>query len=241
MNTKIKKILIVDDDVALTNLLSEYLQGEGYIIEVSNHGEEGYQRAMDSSQYALILLDVMLPGMDGFEVLKGLRQEKNLTPILMLTAKGDDFDRIFGLELGADDYLAKPFNHRELSARIKALIRRADYAAHHIHDSADSKLTLNDLQVYVSNRSAICNGENLELTGTEFSLLALFLNRVGKLITKEDISEEVLGRKLAPFDRSIDMHVSNLRKKLAQMNSVNQIKTVRGAGYVLAGQRDDVK
>lgn len=223
-------ILIIDDDVALTRLLNEYLQGEGYNIHVVNDGELGLDTALNGQNFDLILLDVMLPELDGFEVLKRLRQAQNLTPVLMLTAKGDDFDRIFGLELGADDYLSKPFNHRELSARIKALLRRAEY---HLQANICPIIEQGNLQICLSNRSVTCEGTQLSLTGTEFSLLKLFIERLGNLITKQDISEKVLGRKLAPFDRSIDMHVSNLRKKLTQSHATSQIKTVRGTGYLL--------
>lgn len=233
-----RSILIIDDDVALTSLLDEYLQGEGYQIHVVNHGEQGLHTALHEQSFDLILLDVMLPGLDGFEVLKQLRQAQNLTPVLMLTAKGDDFDRIFGLELGADDYLPKPFNHRELSARIKALLRRADY---HQLSQVSPTIEQGNLQISLSNRSVTCDGHYLALTGTEFSLLQLFIERLGNLITKQDISEIVLGRKLAPFDRSIDMHVSNLRKKLTQANATSQIKTVRGTGYLLTLGLDDDK
>lgn len=233
-----RSILIIDDDISLTSLLEEYLRGEGYDISVVNHGEQGLHTALQSQDFDLILLDVMLPGLDGFELLKQLRQAQKLTPVLMLTAKGDDFDRILGLELGADDYLPKPFNHRELSARIKALLRREDY---HAQSQMGGLIEQGNLQISLSNRSVTCDGQSLALTGTEFSLLKLFIERLGNLVTKQDISEIVLGRKLAPFDRSIDMHVSNLRKKLAQANATSQIKTVRGTGYLLTLGFDDAK
>ena len=183
----------------------------------------------NNSNIDLILLDVMLPKMDGFEVLRQLRKS-HLTPVLMLTAKGDDFDRIYGLEAGADDYLPKPFNHRELSARIKAIIRRSQFTQ---QESSSKVITVDDLEILISSRTVTCNGEQLELTGTEFSILHLLMSNVGELVSKDTISEQVLGRSLAAYDRSIDMHVSNLRKKIAKHCATEKIKTVRGIGYLL--------
>ncbi|MDU0354089.1 response regulator transcription factor [Paraglaciecola aquimarina] len=222
-----KHLLLIDDDTDFTQLLSQYLGPQGYNIDIANDGEMGLSMATSSTHYDLILLDVMLPKLDGFEVLKRLRSS-HLTPVLMLTAKGDDYDKILGLEIGADDYLAKPFNHRELSARIKALVRRMAMLP---SNSIQQNLKLDDVELSPSTQQVHCAGHLLVLTGTEFSVLQLLMINQGKLVSKEDISEKVLGRKLAAFDRSIDMHVSNLRKKLAKHSAEEKIKTLRGAGY----------
>jgi two-component system response regulator CpxR len=225
---KTKQLLLIDDDIEFTDLLIQYLSPQGYQIDVSYNGVCGLQKATDSKHYDLILLDVMLPQMDGFEVLKRLRLSHN-TPILMLTAKGDDFDKIFGLEMGADDYLPKPFNHRELSARIKAIVRRMDMLP---SSSVHQTLTLDDVVMSPSNQSVICAGQTADLTGTEFGILHLLMLNHGNLVSRNDLSEKVLGRKLAVFDRSIDMHVSNIRRKLVQHSQLEKIKTHRGAGYI---------
>lgn len=223
-----KSLLLIDDDVDLTNLLTEYLTPQGYRITVANDGEHGLTLATGHQHFDLILLDVMLPVMDGFDVLKKLRIS-HLTPVLMLTAKGDDFERIFGLELGADDYLAKPFNHRELSARIKAIVRRMDYLP---SSSQQQELAIGDVLLCPSNQRVTCDNQEIELTATEFSVLQLLMINKGQIVSKQDISEKVMGRKLVAFDRSIDMHVSNIRKKLGRIAEQEKIKTVRGTGYM---------
>ena len=223
-----KKLLLIDDDLELTELLKEYLTPQGYQLDVAHDGETGLSLATSNKHYDLILLDVMLPKLDGFEVLKKLRTS-HLTPVLMLTAKGDDYDKIFGLEMGADDYLAKPFNHRELSARIKALVRRM---ASLPTGSVQQTLKLGNVALSPSAQQVFCADHPVELTGTEYSILHLLMINQGCLVSKQDISEKVLGRKLAAFDRSIDMHVSNLRKKLAVFSPEEKIKTHRGAGYL---------
>jgi two-component system response regulator CpxR len=223
-----KSLLIIDDDKELAKLLDEYLSPQGFMIDLAHDGLEGLKMATGSKAYDLILLDVMLPELDGFEVLKKLRLT-HLTPILMLTAKGDDFDRIFGLELGADDYLPKPFNHRELSARVKALVRRAEYTQQSLNIQP---LTIGGLTLNPADQTANYQEQELMLTATEFALLKLFMQNVAVVVSKELISEQVLGRRLAAFDRSIDMHVSNLRRKLSEYCGEDPIKTVRGAGYL---------
>jgi two-component system response regulator CpxR len=223
-----KNILLIDDDSDFTELLKEYLSPQGYTLDVAHDGESGLALAQSSNHYDIILLDVMLPKLDGFEVLKRLRTI-HLTPVLMLTAKGDDYDKILGLEMGADDYLAKPFNHRELSARIKALVRRMALLP---STSAQQKLQLGCVELSPASQQVNCAGHLVELTGTEYSILHLLMINHGNLVSKQDISEKVLGKKLAAFDRSIDMHVSNLRKKLAVNNAQEMIKTHRGAGYL---------
>lgn len=223
-----KSLLIIDDDKELAKLLDEYLSPQGFMVDLAHDGLEGLKMATSGASYDLILLDVMLPGLDGFEVLKKLRLT-HLTPILMLTAKGDDFDRIFGLELGADDYLPKPFNHRELSARVKALVRRADYTQQSLNTKP---LTMDHLTLNPANQTVYYKEQELTLTATELALLKLFMQNLAVVVSKELISEQVLGRRLAAFDRSIDMHVSNLRRKLNEYYGDDLIKTVRGAGYL---------
>jgi two-component system response regulator CpxR len=227
-----KSLLIIDDDVELTHLLVEYLSPQGYDIDVAADGEAGLQKATGPAHYDLILLDVMLPKLDGFEVLKRLRMS-HLTPVLMLTAKGDDFDRIFGLELGADDYLPKPFNHRELSARIKAIVRRMEYLP---SASSQQVLHIDDLTLNPSTQQVSCNGQQIELTATEFLILHMLMINQGQIVSKQDLSEKVMGRKLIAFDRSIDMHLSNIRRKLLSCNEGEKIKTIRGTGYLFVAK-----
>lgn len=222
------KVLIIDDDEELCELVSEYLGVEGFETEVVNDGASGLDAAR-SGKYDLAILDVMLPKMNGFEVLKNLRTDSKL-PVLMLTARGDDMERIVGLESGADDYLPKPFNPRELVARLRAIMRR-------VHDdgserSAD-KITVDDIELSEASRSAKLDGEEVVLTSVEFDLLKHLLLEAGKVIKKEDLSIRVLDRELSPFDRSLDMHISNLRKKLGlRPDGSERIKTVRSVGYI---------
>lgn len=220
---------MIDDDTGLCELLSEYLSSQGFEIQSVHDGEQGLKLAQ-ANDYALILLDVMLPTIDGFEVLKQLRQTK-LTPVIMLTAKGEDFDRIFGLELGADDYIPKPFNHRELLARVKAITRRIEHI-NSLNINTTNKLLVNGVTINLAAREASIDENTLTLTGTEYEILALLCKNASQVVSKEQISEEVLGRRLASFDRSIDMHVSNIRKKIAEHIKTERIKTMRGSGYV---------
>ena len=220
---------MIDDDTGLCELLSEYLSSQGFEIQSVHDGEQGLKLAQ-ANDYALILLDVMLPTLDGFEVLKQLRQTK-LTPVIMLTAKGEDFDRIFGLELGADDYIPKPFNHRELLARVKAITRRIEHI-NSLNINTTNKLLVNGVSINLAAREASIDENTLTLTGTEYEILALLCKNASQVVSKEQISEEVLGRRLASFDRSIDMHVSNIRKKIAEHIKTERIKTMRGSGYV---------
>ena len=224
-------LLLIEDDIELSNLLCEYLQSQNHTVSQAFDGEAGLAAAK-AENFDVILLDIMLPKLDGFEVLKHLRQT-HLTPVIMLTAKGDDFDRIFGLELGADDYISKPFNHRELLARINAITRRVEFVK---QAEIAEVIEYNRVSLNMAARTVHVNKVQLTLTGTEFAVLQLLMTQVGKVVTKETISQEVLGRRLAPFDRSIDMHVSNLRKKIAQHSDANCIQTMRGSGYVFLAQ-----
>ncbi|HRI03709.1 MAG TPA: response regulator [Pyrinomonadaceae bacterium] len=223
------KILIIDDDEELCELVSEYLGVEGFNVESVNDGETGLKRAL-SGDYDMVILDVMLPKMNGFDVLRNLREESQL-PVIMLTARGDDMERIVGLEIGADDYLPKPFNPRELAARLRAILRRA--AADETEGTDDDKLSVDGVEVVASARTATCDGIDLNLTSVEFEVLAELLREAGKIVKKEDLSERVLGRSLSPFDRSLDMHISNVRKKLgSRADGSERIKTIRSVGYI---------
>lgn len=224
------RILIIDDDEELCDLVSEYLTVEGFETETANDGETGLQKAL-SGEFDLITLDVMLPKKNGFDVLRDLRETSKI-PVIMLTARGEDMERIVGLEIGADDYLPKPFNPRELVARLRAILRRVETGEETVQTETD-KFTVDDVDVQISARSATRNGEDLNLTSVEFDLLAELLRHAGKVVKKEDLSEKVLERKLSPFDRSLDMHVSNLRKKLGNReNDAEIIKTIRSVGYI---------
>ncbi|GMM69562.1 envelope stress response regulator transcription factor CpxR [Alteromonas sp. MTD1] len=225
-----QSLLVIDDDKELTDMLSTYLESMGYKVQVRNDGEAGLEEAVSGHHYDLILLDVMMPKMDGFDVLKKLRAS-HATPVLMLTARGDDYDRILGLEMGADDYLPKPFNHRELVARIKAIVRRHNMAA--AGNGVEQDLLVNGVHLSPSSQTANVDGEPLSLTSTEFSILRLLMLHAAKRVTKEEISLKVLGKPLQAFDRSIDMHVSNLRKKINAVSVDEKIKTIRGIGYML--------
>lgn len=223
-------ILMIDDDVELCQLVSEYLALDELQFHAEHTGPAGLAEA-NSGQYQLILLDIMLPGMDGLSVLKALRQGDNYCPVLMLTARGDDIDRIVGLELGADDYLAKPFNPRELVARIKAILRRAELMQAPLHTS--SLLEVNGLTLNRKNRQAQCQNQDLNLTVTEFQLLEILMQQPGIVHTKDELSQKVLGKRLQMYDRSLDMHISNIRKKISQYSAEEKIKTLRGSGYLL--------
>ena len=224
-----KHILLADDDQEFSSLLKEYLTSEGYSIDVAYNGRDATQKALETS-YDLIILDVMMPVQNGFESLKLLR--RNLpTPVIMLTAKGDDVDRILGLEMGADDYLAKPCNPRELSARIKAIFRRVSFAQQEAHVS--QPMRVGDLVLYPRNRRVTGHDQEIPLTYTEFDILRLLLASSGNVVSKEEISERILERKLSRYDRSIDMHISNIRKKLeSYVDNQHTIKTVRGIGFL---------
>lgn len=223
------RILIIDDDEELCELVSEYLSVEGFETEETHDGENGLKKAL-ANNFDLITLDVMLPKMNGFDVLRELRKTST-TPVLMLTARGDDMERIVGLEIGADDYLPKPFNPRELVARIRAILRRVEQTEES-RKGENEKLTVDDVELQTAARSAMRNGEDLNLTSVEFDLLAALLREAGTVIKKEDLSRNVLDRDISPFDRSLDMHISNLRKKLDN----DRIKTIRSVGYIYTVQ-----
>jgi len=223
-----ERILIIDDDVALCELVAEYLEPLGFQIEAVHRGDAGAQRALES-EHDLILLDVMLPGQNGFEVLRHIRESSKI-PVLMLTARGDDVDRIVGLEIGADDYLPKPFNPRELAARVRAILRRSS-GREGLENS--QTLMVGDVEMEPGTRLVRRSGNVVELTAVEYDVLEKLLRAAGRIMTRDELSRDVLGRSASPFDRSIDMHISNLRKKLGhQVGSAERIKTVRGVGYI---------
>jgi len=226
------RILVIDDDIELCELLSDYLSSEGFVVETVHHGEEGAEKAL-SKEYALVILDVMLPGMNGFDVLRKIREASKL-PVIMLTARGDDIDRIVGLELGADDYLPKPFNPRELVARVRAIQRRTEVASAPTSAAQhSSEVSVGDIMLSTASRSVKREGEPIELTSVEFTLLEVLLRQAGQVISREELVEKALGRQLSAYDRSIDVHVSALRKKLGHYcGNIERIKTIRSVGYL---------
>lgn len=220
------RVLIIDDDVELCRLLAERLSSEDFSIEAVHHGQRGLELTL-SNDYALVILDLMLPGMMGLEVLRHVR-ERSSVPILILTARGEDVDRILGLEIGADDYLPKPFHPRELIARIRAILRRTRYAR-----NAAAPLVVDNIRLDRTAREVWIYEKRVDLTSVEFSLLETLLDQAGHVVTREHLTETVLGRKLGPFDRVIDVHVSNVRRKLGHASEAGErIKTVRGCGYL---------
>lgn len=221
------RVLIIDDDKELGQVLSEYLEQNELTTQVINRPAEALEH-LKTNNYDLILLDVMMPEIDGFEALRRLRQF-NQTPVIMLTAKGDAYDKVLGLELGADDYLAKPFNHRELLARIKANTRRFDQ---HGKIVKQTSVELLNVKVNAATQTTHVNDQLVELTSTEFQLLSLLMRNAGEMLSKEQLSQAALGKRLSPHDRSLDMHISNVRKKLSQAGANGLIKTIRGSGYL---------
>jgi len=225
-------ILVVDDDVELCELVAEYLQPEGFHVEAVHEGRKALERAL-SGEHTLIILDLMLPGMNGIEVLRRLRAQSRV-PVLILTARGDDVDRIVGLEVGADDYLPKPFNPRELVARIRAILRRTGVGGQ-VASQPPEPVVMGDVEIDPGARVVRRGNEPIELTSVEFALLEALVRSAGQVITREQLANSVLGRRFVAYDRSIDMHVSRLRKKLGpQPDGSERIKTIRGVGYTYA-------
>ena len=215
------RILVIDDDVELCSLMSELLKREGYTVECQHDGRRGLDRALAGGD-DLVVLDVMLPGLDGFEILKRVRQQSRV-PIIMLTARGEDEDRIVGLELGADDYMSKPFNARELVARIRAILRRVE------QKPTGGRVELNGIALDPGSRNVFKDGQPVQTTTLEFDILESLMRSAGSVVSRDALMEKMYNRKATPFDRSIDMHVSHLRKKLEGDRTL--IKTVRGIGY----------
>src|SRR2546427_111213 len=232
-----KQILVIDDDVELCKLVTRYLTREGFQIESVNGGVSGAERAL-SGNYALVVLDVMMPGVNGFDVLRRIRAESHL-PVLMLTAKGDALDRVLGLEMGADDYLPKPFNPQELVARIRAILRRAKPDHGEGGQASATPIVVGDVEIDRGARVVRRQGDVVNLTSVEFDLLAALLHSAGQVVGREKLTRDVLGREFSPFDRSIDTHVCNLRKKIGlRADGTERIKGVRGIGYLYAQSSD---
>ncbi len=223
------RVLLVDDDRELCQMLAEYLTTENFDVKSVHDGGEAL-RELRSGEFEIVVLDVMLPSISGFDVLRELGA-LHATPILMLTARGDDVDRIVGLELGADDYLSKPFNPRELVARMRAILRRVSNRA---RPGSHDLLEVGPIALNVGMHQVRVAGSPVPLTGAEFRVLELLMRSAGHVISREAMTEQALGRKLVPYDRSIDTHISNLRRKLDLEKSKNpEIKNVRGSGYML--------
>lgn len=220
-------LLLIDDDRELTSMLSTYLQREGFVVQVANDSLHGLRKAV-SGHYELLVLDVMMPGLDGISLLRQIRQHSNV-PVIMLTAKGDDIDKVLGLELGADDYVAKPCLPRELVARIRAILRRVQQQQDEPVEVRVGPLTLDP-----GSRKAWVNGQTVQLTGAEFSVLWVLACQAGRLVSKAELSLQALGKTLTQYDRSLDVHISNIRQKLGKREGDQAwIEAVRGKGYQL--------
>lgn len=223
------RVLQIDDDVELGEMLSEYLQQEGFQAKAVHDAEQGVKEAL-TGQYAAVVLDVMLPDFSGVEALRRIRKRSRV-PVLMLTAKGDPIDRVVGLELGADDYVPKPCTPRELVARLRAILRRVEEGE---AMRSGGPISAGPLTLWPARRHAEWNGQTVELTSTEFNLLTLLARDAGRVVTKDDLSQQGLGRPLARYDRSVDVHIASLRKKIGSLeNGQSCIRTVRGQGYLL--------
>jgi two-component system OmpR family response regulator len=228
------KVLAIDDDVKLCAMLEDYLSRHDIQLAMRHSGPSGLEEALSGSNYDLVLLDVMLPGLDGFEVLRQLRAVSNI-PVLLLTARGEDVDRIVGLEIGADDYLPKPFNPRELVARIRAILRRGRPLATH----TDDLFVSGSVRFDTGARTVAIDGHPLDLTDLEYLLFLTLAQRSGDIVSRDELAEKVLDRELHPFDRSVDMNISRLRRKLEAINGFTGIiKTIRHAGYMYTPERE---
>jgi two-component system response regulator CpxR len=222
-------ILIIDDDAELCELVTEYLEDEGFDVDSVHDGVTGVERCLAVGP-DLVILDVMLPGLGGFAVLGRIR-EASRVPVIMLTARGEEVDRIVGLEMGADDYLPKPFNPRELVARIRAIFRRTAGAAD--PGSAAAAISVGDLEMDIGSRQVRCSSGDIDLTGAEFAVLETLARAAGTVVSRDELSRQALGRRASAFDRSLDVHLSNLRRKLGLLpGGGDRIKTVRGVGYL---------
>ncbi|PWU06461.1 MAG: DNA-binding response regulator [Terriglobia bacterium] len=224
-------VLLIDDDAELCSLLGEFLKREGFTVDCEHEGNAGLAKALAGAA-ELIVLDVMLPGMDGFEILRRIRQQSRI-PVIMLTARGEDVDRIVGLEMGADDYLPKPFNPRELAARIRAILRRYEKRP----AAASGRVEVNGVTLDPGTREVLVDGRHVELTTFEFDILDMLMRSAGRVLSRDALMENFYNRKATPYDRSIDMHVSHLRKKLERGSTL--IKTIRGVGYQFCRTPED--
>jgi two-component system, OmpR family, response regulator CpxR len=226
----VNRILLIDDDAELCTLVTRFLNAEGFATDRAADAKHGIGLAV-SGGYALVMLDVMMPDMNGFDVLRRIR-EHSRTPVLMLTARGDTHDRVLGLELGADDYLPKPYDPSELVARIRAILRRSESRS---ASAATTPLVVDDIELIASTRAVTRDGQPIELTAVEFDLLEFFMKAAGTVVTRDELVRAVLGREFSPYDRSIDTHVYNLRKKIGRLkDGSDRIKGIRGTGYLYA-------
>lgn len=232
------KILIVDDDKKLCRLVADYLEPMGYEVEAAHNGAQGLKMILEGD-YQAVILDVMMPQMDGFEVLKRLRRESSI-PVLMLTARGEETDRIVGLEMGADDYLPKTFSSRELLARLRAVTRRYSRSETQAASAAENNLlAFGDLQVDLSARTVRLGIQTLNLTPIEYDLLASLAKSSGRVLSRDQLLDAVAGRSYDVFDRSVDVHISSLRRKLGEdPRNPRFIQTVRAAGYMFKAPED---
>jgi two-component system, OmpR family, response regulator CpxR len=235
LEPSVDRVLVIDDDRELSELVREYLVQECFYVDLIHEGRHGLEQAL-SGKYDIVILDVMLPGMHGLQVLQTIRRASRVG-VLMLTARGEDVDRILGLEHGADDYLAKPFNPRELVARIRAVLRRLRPAGASDGLWSPERLELGDLHLDQGSRTCRLGGTPVDLTTTEFDLLVALAKSCGRVISRKDLVRVVLDREFSPFDRSIDVHISNLRKKLGVLpEGIERIRSVRNVGYLYAQQ-----
>ena len=225
------RVLLIDDDVRLAELLVGYLEPQGVTLVHAGGGQAGLGQ-LASGGFDAVLLDVMMPGMDGLTVLRHIRDAGHRVPVIMLTARGDEADRVVGLELGADDYVAKPFSPRELLARLRAVLRRA------APDTVSEKLTAAGITVDTGSREAWVDGKSVELTGLEIDLLTALLRRAGRVVPRSALLELAGRADVTVGDRAVDVHISRLRKKLGD-DAASRIRTVRGVGYVLARTTDE--
>jgi two-component system, OmpR family, response regulator CpxR len=231
--TSASSVLLIDDDEELCDLLRKFLNNEGFVIHVVNDGAQGLEQAL-SGEHSVVVLDVMLPTLNGFDVLRELRQRSQV-PVIMLTARGEDVDRIVGLEMGADDYQAKPFNPRELAARIRAIQRRLTPGSRRAPADEGTILVVADVVLNPQLRSVVRGEEDVPVTSVEFAILDILLRSAGSTVSREALAKDALGRRLSYSDRSVDVHVSNLRKKLGPLRGGGErIKSIRGVGYQYA-------
>lgn len=239
------RVLLVDDDQALCELLAEYLQSHGFDVTAMHSGQSVLDITNIEQMFDILCLDIMMPGMSGLELLPAVRAQSSV-PIIMVTGRGDDIDRVIGLEMGADDYIAKPCNPRELVARIRAVLRRANLDKNPMHTCSEAlvpneSLHFNGLALFPKKREVCLKGQVLQLTGAEFDILAILMQQQGQIVSKAKLTEQVLHRKLTRYDRSIDVHVSRVRQKLSeQCPEVEWIKTVRGAGYIFVATQEGI-
>jgi two-component system, OmpR family, response regulator CpxR len=230
------KILCVDDDVDYCELLSSYLVSDGFEVDFCHDGQAGFDR-LGEAKYDLAIFDMMMPKLTGFELLKKVRAQRNNIPVIMLTAKGDEIDRILGLELGADDYVSKPCSPRELVARIKAILKRSD--SNDEQAPIDKPIQVDDLKIDTNLHAVYVEEKLVDLTIAEYQILLTLVKKRGTIVTKANLSEQALSKKLSPYDRSIDMHISNIRAKLnaKTTNPIERVRTVRSVGYVYVSSK----